>query len=178
MSSLNIDFNYWQKTKEFLGFDWSNKLKVWLVRDKWHTFTWLSCSKVWLCQFYIFWNSSILATWCKELTHLERPCCWERLKVGEDGDDRGWDGYMASPTRWTWVCVNSGSWWWTGGLVCCMQSMGSKESDTTEQLNWTVLFFKKKVNLIVTTLLKNFLLPLKQKSKHYNFKTNFFTILP
>ena len=60
MSSLNIDFNYWQKTKEFLGFDWSNKLKVWLVRDKWHTFTWLSCSKVWLCQFYIFQSTTYI----------------------------------------------------------------------------------------------------------------------
>ena len=47
-------------------------------------------------------------------------------------DDRGWDGWMASPTRWTWVWVNSGSWWWTG-------SWGHKESDTTEQLNWTEL---------------------------------------
>ena len=42
------------------------------------------------------------------------PWCWERLKVGGEGDDRGWDGWMASPTQWTWVWVNSGSWWWTG----------------------------------------------------------------
>ena len=51
-------------------------------------------------------------------------------------DDRGWDGWMASPTRWTLVWVNSGSWWWTGGLACC-DSWGHKESDTTERLNWT-----------------------------------------
>ena len=44
-----------------------------------------------------------LATWCEELTHLKRPWCWERLKVGGEGDDRGWDGWMASPTQWTWV---------------------------------------------------------------------------
>ena len=43
---------------------------------------------------------------------------------------------MASPTRWTWVWVDSGSWWWTGGLVCC-DSWGRKESDMTERLNWT-----------------------------------------
>ena len=55
-----------------------------------------------------------LATWCKELTHWKRPWCWERLKAGGEGDDRGWDGWMASPTRWTWVWVKSGSWWWTG----------------------------------------------------------------
>ena len=59
------------------------------------------------------WNSNALATWCEELTHWKRPWCWERLKSGEE-DNRGWDGWMASPTRWTWVWVSSGSWWWTG----------------------------------------------------------------
>ena len=52
--------------------------------------------------------------WCEELTHLKRPWCWERVKAEGEGDDRGWDGWMASPTQWTWVFVNSGSWWWTG----------------------------------------------------------------
>ena len=60
------------------------------------------------------WNSNTLATWCEELTHLKRPWCWERLKAGGEGDDRGRDGWMASPTQWTWVWVNSRSWWWTG----------------------------------------------------------------
>ena len=60
------------------------------------------------------WNANTLATWCKELTHLKRPWCWERLKVGGEGDDRGWDGWMPSLTQWTWVWVSSGSWWWTG----------------------------------------------------------------
>ena len=45
------------------------------------------------------WNSNILATWCKELTHLKRLWCWERLKSGGEGDNRGWDGWMASPTQ-------------------------------------------------------------------------------
>ena len=45
------------------------------------------------------WNGNILATWCKELTHWKRPWCWERLKVGGEGDNRGWDGSMASLTR-------------------------------------------------------------------------------
>ena len=52
-------------------------------------------------------------TWWKELTHWKRPWYWERLKAGEEGDDRWWDGWMASLTQWTWVWVNSGSWWWT-----------------------------------------------------------------
>ena len=50
----------------------------------------------------------------EELTHWKRPWCWERLKTGEEGDNRGWDGCMASLTQWTWVWVNSRSWWWTG----------------------------------------------------------------
>ena len=53
------------------------------------------------------WNSNTLATWCEELTHLKRLWHWERLRAGEEGDDRGWDGWMASPTQWTWVWVNS-----------------------------------------------------------------------
>ena len=60
------------------------------------------------------WNSNTLATLCEELTHLKRPWCLGRLTVGGEGDDRGWDGWMASLTQWTWVWVDSGSWWWTG----------------------------------------------------------------
>ena len=60
------------------------------------------------------WNSNTLATWWEELTHWKRPWCWEGLTAGRGGDDRGWDGWMASLTQWTWVWVNSGSWWCTG----------------------------------------------------------------
>ena len=56
------------------------------------------------------WNSNTLATWCKELNHLKRPWCWERFRGGGQGDDRGWDGWMASPTQQTWVWVNFRSW--------------------------------------------------------------------
>ena len=55
------------------------------------------------------WNSNTLATWCEGLTHLKRLWCWERLKAGGEGDNRGWDGCMASTTQWTWVWVDSGS---------------------------------------------------------------------
>ena len=61
----------------------------------------------------------------EEVTHLKRPWCWERLRAGEEGDDRWWDGWMASPTQWTWVWVNSRSWWWTGRLGV-LQFMGSE----------------------------------------------------
>ena len=80
------------------------------------------------------WDSNTLATWYKELTHWKRLWCWESLKAGGEGDNRGWDGWMAS--RWTWVWISSGSWWWTGNLVCC-SPWSRKELDTTEWLNWT-----------------------------------------
>ena len=78
------------------------------------------------------------ATWCKELSHWKRPWCWERLKVGGEGDDRGWDGCMASLTRWTWVWVNYGSWWWTE-RPGVLQSMGSQRvgHDWVTEVNWT-----------------------------------------
>ena len=86
------------------------------------------------------WNSNTLATWCKELTHLKRPWCWERLKAGGERDDKGWDGWMASLTQWRWVWVNSGSWWWTGrpGVLWFMGSQRVGHNWATE-LNWTEL---------------------------------------
>ena len=64
--------------------------------------------------------------------------CWEELGAGGEGDDRGWDGQMASPTRWTWVWVNSGSWWWTG-RPGVLRFMGSQRvgHDWATELNWT-----------------------------------------
>ena len=83
------------------------------------------------------WNSNTLATWCEQLTHLKRPWCWERLKAGGEGDDGGWDGWMASLTQWTWVRLNSGSWWWTG-RPGVLHSMGSQRvrHDWETELNW------------------------------------------
>ena len=70
------------------------------------------------------WNSNILATWCKELTHWKRPWYWERSRAGGEGANRGWDGWMASLTWWTGVWASSRSWWWTG-KPCMLWSMGS-----------------------------------------------------
>ena len=83
------------------------------------------------------WRSSPLATSCEELTHWKRPWCWERLKAGGEGDNRGWDGWMVSLTRWTWVWVNSRSWWWTGrpGVLRFMGSQRAGQDWATE-LNW------------------------------------------
>ena len=64
--------------------------------------------------------------------------CWGRLRAGGEGDGRGWDGWMASPTQWTWVWASSRRWWWTGkpGML---QSMGSTRvgHDWDSELNWT-----------------------------------------
>ena len=92
------------------------------------------------------WNSNTLATWCNELTHWKRHWCWKRLKAGGEGDGRGWDGWMASPTQWTWVWVNSGSWWWTG-RPGVLQFMGSQRVGHNEQLNWTELVLPQNNNI-------------------------------
>ena len=83
------------------------------------------------------WNSNTLATWWEKLTPWKRPWYWERLKAGGEGDDRGWDGWMASLTQLTWVWVNSGSWWWTG-RPGVLQSMGSQRvgHDWVTELNY------------------------------------------
>ena len=86
------------------------------------------------------WNSNTLATWCKELTYWKRPWCWERLRAGGEGDNRGWDGWMASLSRWMWVWVDSRCWCWTGrpGML---QFVGLQRfgHDWATELNWTEL---------------------------------------
>jgi len=83
-------------------------------------------------------NSSNVATLCKELTHWKRLWCWEGLGAGGEGGDRGWDGCMASLTRWTWVWVNSGGWWWTG-RPGVLRFMGSQRvgNDWATDLIWS-----------------------------------------
>ena len=83
------------------------------------------------------WSFKTLATWCEELTHWKRPWCWERLKAGGEGDDRGWNDWMASLTWWAWVWVSSGSWWWTRrpGLLQFMGSQRGRHNSATE-LSW------------------------------------------
>ena len=80
---------------------------------------------------------------CKESDMTERMnwnwklnWCWERLRAGGEGEDRGWDFWMASPTQWTWVWVNPGSWWWTG-RPGVLRFMGSQSQILLS--NWTEL---------------------------------------
>ena len=79
---------------------------------------------------------------CEELTHWKRPWCWERLRARGEGHGRGWDGWMASPTRWTWVWARSRSWWWTGkpGLLLSM-GLQRVRHDWATELNWTDIWF-------------------------------------
>ena len=103
-----------------------------------------------------------LATWCEELTQWKRFWCWERLKAGGEGDDRGWDGWMASLTQWTWLWASSGSWWWTG-KPGVLQSTGSPRVRHywATELQWISeyimiflsLFFNTELNLEVLFLL-------------------------
>ena len=67
---------------------------------------------------------------------IGKDWCWEGFGAGGKGDDRRWDGWMASPTQWTWVSVNSGSWWWTA-RPGVLRFMGWQRVVTTERLNWT-----------------------------------------
>ena len=114
------------------------------------------------CISFLIWNQSIfmsvsncffltciqisvetpntLSTSWEELTHWKRPWCWEGLGAGGEGEDRGWDGWMASLTWWTWVWVNPGSWWWTGrpGILPFMRSQRVGHNWVTKQI-WSEL---------------------------------------
>ena len=109
------------------------------------------------------WNSNTLATWCQEPTPWKSPWFWKRLRAGGEGDDRGWDGWMASLTQWIWVWARSGSRWWTGKLGV-LPSMGHKELDTMR--DWTDFDLQK---LFVSNLLFNYLpfFPLEVVSSHW-----------
>ena len=90
------------------------------------------------------WSSNTLATWWEELNHWRRPWCWEGLKAGGEGEDRGWDGWVASTTGWTWVWASSESRWWTW-KPGVLQSMGSQSitPDWRTELKWTELNKKR-----------------------------------
>jgi len=109
--------------------------------------------------------------------HIGKDSCWEELGEGGEGEDRGWDGWMASPTQWTWVWVNSKSWWWTGGPGM-LRFMGSQRvrHDWATELNWhnilsvLVLVFKT-VNLISFCTVNVSIRLVKKVSSMVNVKT-------
>ena len=99
----------------------------------------------------------------EELTHWKRPWCWERLKAGGEGDDRGWDGWMASWIQWTWVWVNSGTWWWTR-RPGVLQSMGSQR--VGHNWDWTDAWEDMEQNSSSHSLLLEDSLAVSYKIKH------------
>ena len=120
---------------------------------KMSVFYWLCLNCLCLLVKYVYFLISVctLATSCDELTQWKRPWCWERLGAGGERNDRGWDGWMASPTWWTWVWVNSGSWWWTGrpGVLWFMGSQRVRHDWVTE-LNWTELKDWDRICMVLT----------------------------
>ena len=128
-TSLQIDGETMETVTDFIS--WGSKIAAdgdcsHEIKTHWKDWCWS-------------WSFNTLATWCKELTHWKRPWFWEGLKAGGGGDDRGWGGWMASLTPWTWVTANTRSWWWTGkpGLL---QSMGWQRvrHHCMTELNWNI----------------------------------------
>ena len=88
---------------EFLGQQGDQTSQYWkksILNTQWKDWCWS-------------WSSNNLANWCNEPTHWKRPWCWERLRAGGEGDDRGWDDWMESPMQWMWNWANSRRWWGT-----------------------------------------------------------------
>ena len=119
---------------------WRRLLRIPRTSRRWNQST-LRKSTLNIHWKYWFWGRSCntLATWCKESTHLIRPWCSERWKAGVAEIDRGWDGWMASPTPWTWVWASSKSWWWIGnpGVLHPMWSQRVRHDWTLNWTDWT-----------------------------------------
>ena len=109
------------------------------------------------------WHSNTLPTWCEELTHWKRLWCWERLRARGEGDDRGWDYWMASSNQWTWVWVDSRSWWWTR-RPGVLQSMGSQR--VGHNWDWTDAWEDMEQNSSSHSLLLEDSLAVSYKIKH------------
>ena len=84
-----------------------------------------------------WWSSNTSATWCNELTHWKRLWCWERMKAGGEGDNRGWDGWMASPTQWTWVWESLGVGDGQGAWSAAAHGVIRVRHDWATKLDWT-----------------------------------------
>ena len=112
------------------------------------------------------WSSNTLATWCEEPTHWNKLWCWERLKTGGEGDNRGWDGWTTSQFRWTWVWASSGR-LWRAGKSGMLQSLGSQKVRhdwVSEQQQMTMSFAATCMDLEIIILSK---MSQKEKDKYH-----------
>ena len=110
----------------------------------------------------------------KELSHCKRPWCWERLKAGGEGDNRGWDGWTASLTQWTWGWTSSGCWWQTEkhGML---QSKGSQSQ--TRLSNWTELSKITEYKTNTDQKRKTYCFILRMNGQKLNFNTVYLKLL-
>ena len=138
---LSITLKIWSRNNIFLMA--SNNLEL-------SGFTELLLKKKFYLK-YVLHLATVIKS-CLELTHWKRLWCWEGLGAGGEGDDRGWDGWMASLTRWTWVSVNSGTWCWTGrpGVLRFMGLQRVGHNWATE-LNWNCNQMNSKNSLCCTS---------------------------
>ena len=97
------------------------------------------------------WTSNTWATWCEESTHWKISWCWERLRAGGEEGDRGWDGWITSPTQWMWVWANSGKEWRTGKLGM-LPSTGSQRvgRDLMTNNNNKYIYSGQQIPLLIT----------------------------
>ena len=115
--------------------------------------TWLS-EKLYHDTERLLPNTLLLWTLGQIYVLLKKPWCWEWLKAGGEGDDRGWDGWMASPTRCTWVWVISGSWWWTGRPR--RAAVHGVAKSLTQLRDWTELMYYQRCFFLCGVSLENF----------------------
>ena len=103
-------------------------------------------------SYFLYHYSNTLVTWCEVPTHWKRPWCWERLRAGGEGNDRGWDGWMASPTQCTWVWANSGRWTGIPGVLRSMGLERVRHDLAIEQYRSAIcLFFQPILHLLSST---------------------------
>ena len=153
---MDVRVGLWRKlsTKELMFFElwyWIRLLRLpWTARRSNQSILKEICLGCFLEGMLLKLKLQYFGQLMRRLDSWKRPWCWEGLGAGEEGDDRGWDGWMASLTRWTWVWVNSGNWWWTGkpGMLQFMglQTVGH---DWATELNWTEFFVAEAVLCIV-----------------------------
>ena len=98
----------------------------------------------------------------------KKPWCWERLRAGREGDNRGWDGWMASPTQWTWVWASSRGWWRTGnpGVLQSMGSQRVRHNLATEQQS---MFPKTRILKPLWCCTRTWSVPTKSRASHLNY---------